>query len=206
MQLKPESCAMQDYLACTEIMDFAHPAVAQKASELARRSADRRAYIQHAYTFVRDAIHHSCDIESTTLTCTASQVLHAGEGLCYAKSHLLAALLRHNGIPAGLCYQTLRVSDSPEPRFVLHGLTAVWLEDARRWLRLDARGNKPGIHAQFAPPQEQLAYVIRPEAGEKEFATVFTAPDANVVHALTAYTTLHAAWPHLPWQLQRGGE
>jgi len=35
------------------------------------------------------------------VTCKASDVLIYGTGYCYAKSHLLAALLRANAIPAG---------------------------------------------------------------------------------------------------------
>lgn len=64
-------------------------------------------------------------------------------GFCYAKSHLLAALLRANGIAAGLCYQRLSVNGGGTP-YCLHGLNAVFLKDFG-WYRVDARGNKPGI-------------------------------------------------------------
>lgn len=70
--------------------------------------------ILNSYEFVRDAISHSGDVAGRAVTCAASDVLQAREGLCYAKSHLLAALLRSNGIPAGFCYQALRSSDGSE--------------------------------------------------------------------------------------------
>ncbi|MBI2949982.1 MAG: hypothetical protein HYY23_20300 [Verrucomicrobia bacterium] len=41
-------------------------------------------------------------------------------GFCYAKSHLLAALLRARGIPAALCYQRLAF-DAAGSAFCLHG-------------------------------------------------------------------------------------
>jgi len=44
------------------------------------------------------------------VTCSASEVLREGTGICFAKSHLLAALLRAVGIPAGLCYQVYQRS------------------------------------------------------------------------------------------------
>lgn len=56
-----------------------------------------------AFEFVRDEISHSWDIQSTIVTCKASEVLQYS----YAKANLLAALLRSQGIPTGFCYQRL---------------------------------------------------------------------------------------------------
>ena len=39
-----------------------------------------------------------------------------------------------------------------ESPYSLHGLNAVHLPDFG-WYRIDARGNRTGIHAQFDPPQ-----------------------------------------------------
>ena len=54
---------------------------------------------------------HSADINEDILTYTASQVLSAGHGICFAKSHLLAAILRCKSVPAGFCYQKLILDD-----------------------------------------------------------------------------------------------
>lgn len=67
----------------------------------------------------------------------ASDVLAAGTGLCYAKSHPAMALLRSD-VPLVLCYQLLRDED----QLVLHGLVAAHLDGA--WRRLDVRSNLPG--------------------------------------------------------------
>ena len=91
------------------------------------------------------------DFGRVEVTCRASDVLAARTGFCYAKSHLLAALLRANGIPAALCYQRLSI-DGQGPPFCLHGLNAVHLPE-HGWYRIDARGNKPGVDAQFTPPR-----------------------------------------------------
>ena len=71
------------------------------------------------------------------MTCSASQVLLHGTGFCYAKGHLLAALLRANAIPVGSCYQRLRI-DGTGPPFCLHGFNSVHLP-AIGWYRIDAR-------------------------------------------------------------------
>lgn len=41
-------------------------------------------------------------------------------GICFAKSHLLAALLRCKSIPAGFCYQKLILDDETAPVLIYH--------------------------------------------------------------------------------------
>ena len=97
-------------------------------------------------------------------------------GWCFAKSHLLAALLRANGIPAGLCYQRLRREDGDG--FTLHGLNAVYLPEIG-WYRIDARGNKPGVAAQFCPPEEVLAWPVQSD-GEIDLPEIWPDPVAVI--------------------------
>ena len=80
-------------------------------------------------------------------------------GYCYAKSHLLAALLRANQIPAGFCYQRLSIDDQGAP-YSLHGFNGIYFPEIG-WYRVDTRGNKEGVNAQFSPPQECLAFKIK---------------------------------------------
>lgn len=133
------------------------------------------------FVFVRDEITHSLDARQNPVTCSASQVLQHGTGYCYAKSHLLAALLRANSIPAGLCYQRLSI-DHDAPPFCLHGLVAVHLKQ-HGWYRLDPRGNKPGIDADFCPPLEKLAYPIIVD-GEADLPEIWSEPLNIVIQAL----------------------
>ena len=63
------------------------------------------AFTRAAFEWVRDSIGHSYDVSDPRITLSATEVLEHRVGLCYAKSHLLAALLRAEGIPTGLCYQ-----------------------------------------------------------------------------------------------------
>ncbi|HBK53011.1 MAG TPA: ABC transporter ATP-binding protein, partial [Syntrophomonas wolfei] len=112
------------------------------------------------YEWVRDNIYHSFDIDGTTVTCTASEVLQHKEGICYAKSHLLAAILRYLGIPAGFCYQKLVLDDSDMSRLVIHGLNAIYIKSLNRWIRVDARGNNEEVHAEFSTEKECIAFPI----------------------------------------------
>src|SRR5437016_5375555 len=98
---------MERYLESSEYIDWKHPAVTAKAAEFARPGGSDVDVAKRCFDSVRDAVSHSWDHRRNPVTCKASDVLRHGTGYCYAKSHLLAALLRANGIPAGLCYQRL---------------------------------------------------------------------------------------------------
>lgn len=186
---------LNEFLASTRHIDWQHPAVLAKAQSLRGNLQDARAIIAACFHFVRDEIRHCSDYKLNTLTCNASDVLAHGTGFCYAKSHLLAALLRANGIPAGLCYQRLTFTDD-KPPYTLHGLNAVYLDDIG-WFRIDARGNKAGVDAQFTPPVERLAFPIK-VAGEADLPGVWAEPLPAVVDVLTRYANVQEAVQHLP--------
>lgn len=186
---------MQQYLQATNIINWQHPLVLAKAQELAAGLSDKVEITRRCFAFVRDQIRHSWDFRQNPVTCRASEVLEQATGYCYAKSHLLAALLRANGIPAGLCYQRLSAGDSGPP-YCLHGLNAVWLEEYG-WYRIDARGNKPGVDAQFCPPIEQLAFRLQ-SAEEVDLPEIWAEPLAVVVQVLTACATVEEVYNNLP--------
>jgi transglutaminase-like putative cysteine protease len=176
-----------EYLAADQIIDGTDPDVAALARELRHEHADDIAFSAAAFEYVRDAIAHSWDVQDRRVTVSASDTLRAGVGLCYCKAHLLTAMLRVEGVPAGLCYQ--RLTDDGR-RFEVHGLLAVFLEGA--WRRLDPRGNKPGIDAQFSLETERLAWHTRPDLGEIDYPVVFIQPHHAVITALTQATDMLA--------------
>lgn len=186
---------MDAYLQSCDIVNWNHPEVLTLAQILAKGHQTPAAIAQACFTWVRDKIRHSADYHLNPVTCTASEVLHHRTGYCYAKSHLLAALLRANGIPAGMCYQRLSVDDTGPPH-CLHGLNAVYLPDFG-WYRLDARGNRPDVDAQFTPPVEQLAYALQ-FPGEADFLTILPTPLKIVVEALQQQITWDGLRQQLP--------
>jgi transglutaminase-like putative cysteine protease len=95
---------MNQYLSSSEFIDWNSPLVQAKAKALADGLTSHEDIAKNCFEFVRDEIKHSWDYKINPVTCKASSVLKHGTGYCYAKSHLLAALLRANGIPTGLCY------------------------------------------------------------------------------------------------------
>lgn len=183
------------YLAFSNYIDGDHPAVAGKARALAAGCASEEEVVQNCFEFVRDRIKHSGDFKLNPVTCRASDVLMYGTGYCYAKSHLLAALLRSNGIPTGLCYQRLSVGMEGPP-FCLHGLNAVYLKN-HGWYRIDARGNKPGVDAQFTPPLERLAFPVLAEQ-ERDLPEIWDEPLPQVVNALLTYSSVQEVGENLP--------
>lgn len=186
---------MAPYLESSLYIDWHHHAVKSKANELAAGAISEEEIARRCFEFVRDVIRHSGDYQQNPLTCAASDVLLQGTGYCYSKSHLLAALLRANGIPAGLCYQRLTV-DTEGPPFCLHGLNAVYLK-RYGWYRIDARGNKPGVNADFCPPQEKLAFPIL-QREERDLPEIWPEPLTVVVKALTTFKTVEQISHNFP--------
>ncbi|WP_353349391.1 transglutaminase family protein [Oceaniserpentilla sp. 4NH20-0058] len=174
---------MEQFLEASEYIDWRNPEILKQSNLLSDGSIGDEAIAKRCFEFVRDEIKHSWDFQLNPVTCKASDVLRHGTGYCYAKSHLLAALLRANGIPAGLCYQRLTITD--EPPFCLHGLNAVYLDNIG-WYRIDARGNKEGVSAQYIPPQEQLAFSVS-QKGEYDLPEIWSKPLSVVVDCLTRH-------------------
>jgi len=184
---------MHQYLKASEYIDWQHPAILTRAEQLAAGAPDEESLARRCYVFVRDQIRHSWDFRENPVTCRASDVLQYATGFCYAKSHLLAALLRANGIPAGLCYQRLRLENGG---FCLHGLNAVYLQ-RHGWYRADPRGNTGEIAAEFLPPQERLAFSIAAE-GEADLPGVWAEPLPPVVGALEGAGSYRELAENLP--------
>ncbi len=183
------------YLQRSEVMDFEDEDVLRQAHELAAGSTDPAAIAKRCFEWVRDEIKHSGDFQMDPTTCKASEVLRHGSGWCFAKSHLLAAFLRANGVPAGLCYQRL-ARNGRTALFTLHGLNAVHLPEYG-WYRVDPRGNRPGVNAEFAPPREQLAWPIK-VSGEGDLPGVYSDPLPEIVSLLNSHATWRGVRDNLP--------
>ncbi|SDI61469.1 transglutaminase-like domain-containing protein [Propionivibrio dicarboxylicus] len=186
---------MNPYLLPGIYVDFEHPEVSALARQLARDTVSGDELVRKCFEFVRDEIRHSVDFKLNPVTCKASEVLQYRTGYCYAKSHLLAALLRANGIPTGLCYQRLSIGDRGAP-YCLHGLNAVFLKE-HGWYRIDARGNKPGVDAAFCPPKEKLAFSLQ-EPNERDLPEIWAEPLPIVVQVLERFNTYDQVLANLP--------
>ena len=202
MEIKLYTDNIESYLKYDNVINYDNTKVSDLANILSESSESETDYIRKAYEYVRDNISHSADVSVDEVTCSASEVLEAGHGLCFAKSHLLAALLRAKSIPTGFCYQKLNIGDETASVLVYHGLNGVYIKEYNKWIRLDARGNKPGINAQFFIESEQLAYPIRPEKGEEDGFIIYPNPDLGIVIALKENTSRTKLLEKLPMKLE----
>jgi len=185
------------YLDEDEVIDYSHPKVRELAQKFRAENRADLDFARAAFEHVRDMVTHSWDAQDGRVTLCASDVLEQGTGLCYAKAHLLTAILRAEGIPTGLCYQLLTDDDTT---FMVHGLVAIHLNGS--WHRQDPRGNKPGVDAQFSVNSEQLAWPVDPERGERDFETIYREPSPAVVAALRNASNLFDLYRHgLPAEL-----
>jgi len=56
------------------------------------------------------------------------------------------------------------LGDDDTQGYVVHCFNAVYI--GGRWIKIDARGNKPGVNAQFSLDEPILAFPCRPEYDE----------------------------------------
>ncbi len=184
MELKLESNHLEDYLKeLPPVIQFNSPVVQNEIKAIESKTSSARERAKLAFEFARDEIHHSFDTKNKEVTISAADAIEKKEGICFAKAHVLATLLRGMGIPAGFCYQRVLRKGTVESGYALHGLNAVYLEGTG-WFRLDPRGNKPGVDSQFTTDVEKLAYPIRTELGEVDYPDVFTEPLPSVIKAM----------------------
>ena len=176
---------MDKYLRETELIDFSNETLKELAGSLSKNCSSDEEIAKNCFTYVRDEIHHSGDYKDEITTYKASDVLKYGTGWCYAKSILLAALLRANKIPTAFCYQRLSCSEYVKDVYCLHGLNAIYLKEFG-WYRVDARGNKEGVNAEFNPPHERLAFEL--EENEYNLPELLEDPLPEVVDALKKFT------------------
>jgi transglutaminase-like putative cysteine protease len=174
------------FLQETKIIDYLDNGIQKLAKELSNNCDTDEKIAKNCFEYVRDKIDHSGDYKADITTYKASDVLKYKTGWCYAKAHLLAALLRANNIPTGFCYQRLNCGEYKDDIYCLHGLNAIYLKE-HGWYRVDPRGNKEGVNAQFTPPIERLAFVLCEK--EYDIDTIYSEPLEVVVNTLKRNTT-----------------
>jgi transglutaminase-like putative cysteine protease len=194
----PETDELGRYLEDTITIDWQTPAVTAKARELLDSVTLPEERVRALFEFVRDRIDHSFDVETEAQTCRASEVLSQGTGLCYAKSHLLAGLLRYAGFPTGFCYMRL-VDDERPGRFVLHGFNAIYWAATESWIYCDARGNRGDIatECRFEAPFS-LAFAPDATRGESFLPFIYKRPAKKIVDLLERAPGLDAIRRNLP--------
>lgn len=195
MHFAPETNALSDYLQADAVVDAGHHNVGKAAAQITLGLTSDIGKAKALFEWVRDTIPHTRDAGREEVTCAASHVLSVGTGICYAKAHLLAALLRACGIPAGFCYQVYQEElHASDDKRALHGLNGIYLPSLERWVRADCRGNTNGINAQFSTNTERLAFPTLPFLDNR----IYAKPLLQVVQALQTWPTRSELWPYLP--------
>ena len=189
------------FLAEDEYVDYSSSAIQKKVAELfsgigIEKNAEKA---RLAFLYVRDEIPHSFDCSATVIAAKASDVLIHKTGICHAKSNLLAALLRSQGIPTGFCYQHLTLADDESSGYCLHCFNAIYLQD--NWIQVDARGNTNGIDAQFSLGEPKLAFANRPQYDEYFIAGIYSHPHHATMAMLEKSKTIQDVMDNIPDQM-----
>lgn len=183
------------YLENSYYINWQEDTILQKAKQLLVPDNDIET-IRQTYHFVRDEVKHSWDVQDARITAKATEVLQEKVGICWAKSNLLAALLRANKISAGICYQRLTLGDDTESGYCIHALNAVYIPSLKKWIRLDVRGNKDGVDAQMDLENEKLAFPVREEMGEIDYKVVYAKPLQKIMDVLENSTDALYMYQH----------
>ena len=172
LPIKKVVANLDDFLEETSIINFSHPEIKKTIEQIKSKIInldDEIEIIKACYHFVRDEINHVMDSSeyiNETPQIIASDVLKNQLGFCFGKSTLLATILRGLRIPCGFSDQLLLLDDQSSKK-IIHTLNAVYIKKLKKWIRLDARGNKPAeVNADFSIEQEVLAYQTDEKLGE----------------------------------------
>jgi len=184
------------FLSENEYVDYSSQNIVEKTKELFTDKHSPYDKAKIAFEFVRDEIPHSCDIPTAAITAKASSVLKYKTGICHAKSNLLAALLRSQGIPTGFCYQHITLAEDDSKGYCLHCFNAVYIDN--NWIKADARGNTKGRNAQFSADKSILAFKNRPEYDEYFFNGIWAAADMRTMKLLETAQNLNDVLNGLP--------
>lgn len=186
----------QSFLRATEHVDFNASNIQVKCTELFSPDMSDTKKAETAFLFVRDEIHHSFDCQTEYITSKASDVLKYEIGICHAKSNLLVALLRSQNIPAGFCFEHITIAKDDSLGYCVHGFVAAYVE--KHWIKLDPRGNKDGISAQFSLTAPILAYPPRKMYDEYFFPGLFANPHKDTMEMLKKAKNLDDILTNIP--------
>lgn len=184
----PDNPDFSDYLECNDIIDYDNLLVQHTANQLTNGLSDNISKVSVIYEFTRDHVFHSFQIDVTSITIKASEVLDQGHGTCFAKAHLFAALMRAAGIPAGFCYQ-IRYDNNFE-RLVVHGFNGVYIEELEKWVRIDSCMNIDDADGSFDLIKEHTVQTINKNLGEEDDYIVYSSPSKRILKLFSNSETL----------------
>lgn len=187
---------MKAFLEENQYIDYSSELIRAQVSKLFPDNATDLEKVKTAYEFVRDEIPHSFDCNAQIITAKASDVLKFKTGICHAKANLLAALLRSQGIPTGFCFQRITLLKDDSSGYCVHAYNAVFIQG--KWIKLDARGNKDGINAEFSLGEPVLAYANRPQYDEYFWRGIYSAPHSETMKMLENAKCLQDILDNIP--------
>ena len=160
------------FLQETSYIDYSSPIVRDQAKALFKSVNSELEKVRIAFEFVRDEISHSIDVNAPVVTAKASDVLKHKTGICHAKANLLAALLRSQRIPTGMCYQHLTKKEDHSEGYC--------------------------VSVAFSLHDPAIAFVNRPQYNEFFWPGIFANPHRASMNALEAAKNMQELLKALP--------
>ncbi|AGK99618.1 transglutaminase domain-containing protein [Clostridium pasteurianum] len=184
------------FLQENKYIDFSSQIIQSKSHELFRNINSNTEKAKIAFEYVRDEIPHSFDIQARIITAKASDVLKYKTGICHAKANLLAALLRTQSIPTGMCFQHITLAADDSMGYCVHCFNAIFIDN--KWIKVDARGNTNGKNAQFSLEKPLLAFQNRKQYDEYFWNGIYANPHEDTMTMLEGAATIQDIIEHIP--------
>jgi hypothetical protein len=128
----------------SQLSDFDHPSVIQKAKELTQKACNEEEKIRNIFLFVRDDIQFGFPDKGDFVT--ASETMQLGYGQCNTKSTLFLALCKASNIKARIHFSLIKKEIQRGlitgllyrliPKNISHSWIEIMLND--RWVRIDS--------------------------------------------------------------------
>lgn len=184
------------FLQENKYIDFSSPIIQIKSDELFRNINSNIDKATIAFEYVRDEIPHSFDVQAKIITAKASDVLKYKTGICHAKANLLAALLRTQGIPTGMCFQHITLAADDSIGYCVHCFNAIFIDN--KWIKVDARGNTNGKNAQFSLGEPLLAFQNKTQYDEYFWKGIYANPHKDTMTMLEGAATIQDIIDRIP--------
>jgi len=88
------------------------------------------------------------------------------------------------------------LADDDSLGYCVHAYNAFFVEN--RWIRLDARGNKNGVNAQFSLSEPVLAFLNRPAYDKYNWSDIYANPHRDTILMLKKAVCLKDIIDNIP--------
>lgn len=182
LQNEPETNNFDEYLKENEYVDFSAPNIQKLCKELFTDKMTEREKLCSAFDYLRENVPHSFRVSTGHITTKASDTLKYKTGVCHAHSNLLCAVMRAEGIPAGLRFQRIVLCEEPERQYCIHCFNAVYI--IGQWQMCDLSSTDKNAPQKIKAGDAVCAFENNDASNEYFYDGIYSEPDLPTMKML----------------------